>query len=246
MNDYQVVAIIPAAGSGQRMNAGINKIWLTINGEPVLSYVLKIFCEFDSISHIVLVANHSEMNDLAGYIERNWKNCKNRVSIVEGGQARYQSVANGLNFFKDWPGWISDNRMVVIHDAARALLTKDILCNSIEATKIHRAVGVGMPVKDTIKQVDSDRLVLSTPDRSSLWTVQTPQVFDYRLITACYEAVNGINQQFTDDCSVAEYCGYQVKLIPGSYENIKITTPEDMLLAEEIVRRRALADRPRI
>jgi 2-C-methyl-D-erythritol 4-phosphate cytidylyltransferase len=98
---------------------------------------------------------------------------------------------------------------------------------------------VAVPVKDTIKQIDRSGFVQLTPDRSTLWAVQTPQVFDFELLLSCYQRVSSLNRKFTDDCSVVEYCRYPVKLVEGSYENIKITTPEDLILAEAIIRRRA-------
>ena len=111
---------------------------------------------------------------------------------------------------------------------------------------MHQAVGVAVPVKDTIKEADEAGVVVTTLERARLWQIQTPQVFDYSLIRDCYQVIAGLNRNFSDDCSVVEYCGQPVKLMLGAYDNIKITTPEDVCLGEALLRRRAVADRTRI
>lgn len=132
--------------------------------------------------------------------------------------------------------------MVAVHDAARALLTADLLATAVAAGQEYRAAALGVPVKDTIKQVGADGLVVATPERAALWMVQTPQVFDLDLLDQCYRKATAGGLRFTDDCGVVEYFGHPVKLVRGSYENLKITTPEDLLVAEAILRRRKHAD----
>jgi 2-C-methyl-D-erythritol 4-phosphate cytidylyltransferase len=246
MRNYQTVVIIPAAGTGQRMNAGINKIWLPLHGRNILEHVLKVFQGLDWIDHILLVVNEAEIHEIKNFIHQNSEVYPERVSVVTGGTERQDSISNGLKFFRNWPGWDTEKRIVMIHDAARALVTTEIIQNAFEACLIYQAVGVAVPVKDTIKLTDDKGFVVTTPKRSTLWAVQTPQVFDFDLIDLCYQKVATLNHKFTDDCSVAEYCGYRVKLLMGSYENFKITTPEDLIVAEEVVRRRSDANRARV
>ncbi|MGE5606683.1 MAG: 2-C-methyl-D-erythritol 4-phosphate cytidylyltransferase [Bacteroidota bacterium] len=243
MKDYQVVAIIPAAGAGQRMNAGINKIWLPLFGEKILTHVLRVFCQSGSVDHIVLVVNDSEIAEIKAYLNEEWEQYLAKFSVVPGGRERQESVGNGLVYLQNWPGWFSERRIVAIHDAARPLITDRLLNIAIAECLIYNAVGVGVPVKDTIKRIDSSGFVESTLERDVLWAIQTPQVFDYDLIFDCYRQILNLKHTFTDECSIAEHCGRRVKLVQGSYENFKITTPEDLLLAEIIMRRRIGANR---
>ncbi|HBE79802.1 MAG TPA: 2-C-methyl-D-erythritol 4-phosphate cytidylyltransferase [Firmicutes bacterium] len=243
MVDYQIVAIIPAAGTGQRMNAGVNKIWLSLAGRSILELVLEVFQETNTIDHVVLVVNAAEEREITHLIEQNSKLNPEKFTIIHGGKERQDSVAAGIGYYQNWSGWATPHRMVLIHDAARALVTSNILEDAILACRTYQAVGVATPVKDTIKQIDTAGYVVATPERSTLWAVQTPQVFDFNLISDCYKKVVALNRNFTDDCAVAEYCGHRVKLVMGSYENFKITTPEDLIVAEAIVRRRQDANR---
>jgi 2-C-methyl-D-erythritol 4-phosphate cytidylyltransferase len=244
MYAYQTVAIIPAAGSGHRMNAGINKIWLPLAGCSILEYVLRTFQDLKTIDHIALATNETEVGEVSEFIHRTKGLISEKFSIVTGGKERQDSVAGGLNFFENWTGWHTRRKMVLIHDAARPLVTAELINIAIEQCLIYNAVGVAVPVKDTIKQVDEAGFVRETLDRSTLWAVQTPQVFDFELLSECYRQVSAFDHKFTDDCAVVEYCRHRVKLVEGSYENIKITTSEDLVLAEAIIRRRiADADR---
>lgn len=242
----KTVAIIAAAGSGRRMNANVNKIWLPLCGRSVLGHTLNTFLSSVTIDHIVLVVNPLEIDDFQEYLAGNGNLATpeissehiSRISLVGGGEYRQQSVANALQFLKSWPAWSEGKRLVVIHDAARALLTPVLLEKAVRAGLEWDAVGVGVPVKDTIKQVDVGGWIVSTPDRSKLWAIQTPQVFDFDLITACYYRVAQDLARFSDDCGIVEHCDHPVKLIEGSYENFKITTPEDLIFAEAILRKR--------
>ncbi len=242
MKDFEVAVIIPAAGTGQRMKSGQNKIWFSLNGRSLLNIVLDVFLSWENFSKIVLAVNEKELSEVELFIKNNYPKSMEKLSIIKGGKDRQESVANGLIFLADWKGWSKQQRIVAIHDAARALLTKDIIDRAIEACLEFRAVGVAVPVKDTIKLIDREGFVANTPERATLWAVQTPQVFDFDLINSCHRKVADLDKRFTDDCSIAEYCGYKVKLVEGSYENIKITTPEDLSLAEAIIRRRVNED----
>ena len=243
---FEVGAIIPAAGSGRRMNAAINKIRLPLLGRSVLERTLETFLKSELIKIIVLVAKIDEIRVLQSLTAKLASEYGKEVAIVAGGEERQDSVANGLEYLKSWAGWKSKKRLVAIHDAARPLLTAELLTESLLAGLEYPAVGIGVPLKDTLKQVDGNGMVIGTPDRSSLWGIQTPQVFDLHLLLECYQKVSGSGKLFTDDCGVVEYCGQPVKLILGSYENLKITTAEDLVLAEAILRRREDANRPRL
>ncbi|MGE5606905.1 MAG: 2-C-methyl-D-erythritol 4-phosphate cytidylyltransferase [Bacteroidota bacterium] len=241
---FEVGAIIPAAGSGRRMNASINKIMLPLLGRSVLERTLETFLTSKFIKIVVLVIKAKEKVTLQNQTSRLASKFDKEIVLVAGGEERQESVANGLNYLKQWPGWKGQKRLVAIHDAARPLLTPELLKQSLLAGLEYGAVGIGVPVKDTVKQVDADGMVIATPDRAGLWGIQTPQVFDLGLLLECYQKACASGKIFTDDCGVVEYCGQPVKLILGSYENLKITTPEDLILAEAILRRRENADRP--
>lgn len=234
---FQAVAIIPAAGSGRRMGAAVNKIWLPLAGQSIISRTLRVFEAAAAVDLIVLAVNPSELPEFERYLADHSFGCT--IQLVEGGTTRQRSVFNALEEVAAWPGWLPGlRRLAVIHDAARALITPDLLNQSVKAGLEFQAAAVAVPVKDTIKQVDESGFVIATLERSSLWAVQTPQVFDFDLIRSCHERLAETEREFSDDCGLVEYCGYRVKLIPGSYENLKLTTPEDLPLAETILRRR--------
>ncbi len=240
---YEVGAIIPAAGSGRRMNSPINKILLPLLERSVLERTLETVLASEFIKIVVLAVKQEEREILQSKTGKLASKYNKEVALVAGGEERQESVANGLEHLKRWAGWNSSKRLVAIHDAARPLLTPELLDQSLMAGLKYGAVGIGVPLKDTIKQIDADGMVIASPDRSSFWGIQTPQVFDLDLLVKCYQETSASGKLFTDDCGVVEYCGHPVKLIPGSYENLKITTPEDLILAEAILRRREYADR---
>lgn len=234
---FQAAAIIPAAGSGRRMGAAVNKIWLPLAGESIIYRTLRLFETTSEIGLIVLAVNLDDFSRFERILADHSFSCP--VLLAEGGNTRQRSVFNALEKAALWQGWRpGKHRLAVIHDAARALITRDLLDRSLKAGLEYRAAAVAVPVKDTIKQVDESGFVVATPERSRLWAVQTPQVFDFDLIRSCHDRLAGADREFSDDCSLVERCGYRVKLIPGSYENLKLTTPEDLFLAEAILRRR--------
>ena len=225
-------AIVLAAGKGTRMQADIPKQYLELNGRPVLYYSLKAF-EESFVDEIILVAGKNE----AEY-------CKSRIvdrygfhkvtHIVTGGAERFLSVYQGLLAAKD-----AD--YVYIHDGARPFLTDDILCRARQCVLEYGACAAGMPVKDTIKVSDQEGFVASTPDRSHLWQIQTPQAFHYSWIRGAYDRLfsrEEYQQGVTDDAMVLEtMTDHRVRLIEGSYGNIKVTTPEDMAVASALLNR---------
>lgn len=221
----RITAIVLAAGSGKRMNSTVHKQYMMLAGKPVLYYALKAFDE-SAVTDIVLVTGAGEITYCEREIIDKYKIHKVRA-IVEGGRERYHSVHAGLKA-------AAGSDYVLIHDGARPLMAEDIIARSIETVKACGACVVGMPVKDTIKVVGADGVAKETPERKSLWQVQTPQSFFYPLIADAYDKVVASGDDtVTDDAMVLErVTGQQVRVIEGSYRNIKITTPEDLLVAE--------------
>lgn len=217
-------AIVLSAGKGSRMNSDIQKQYLMLEGRPVITYSLEAF-EKSRVDEIILVVGSGEEEYCRKEIIEKYKLQKVK-RIVTGGKERYHSVFNGLKA-------VTDSDYVLIHDGARPFLTNEIIERAMRAVVKNRACVVGMPVKDTIKIADSDNRVAETPERSSVWMVQTPQVFSYELIYHAYESMlKEENNAITDDAMVVEtVCHQDVILIEGSYRNIKITTPEDLLVA---------------
>ena len=223
--DGGVPVIVVAAGSSTRMN-GINKQTALLCGVPLIIRTLMQFEKCSKISNIILVVKPDElfsMQQLAdGY------SIKKLSDIVCGGESRQQSVKNGLERLPE------NAETVLIHDGARPFVTDEIICSVISALSTHTAVTCAVKLKDTVKRVDENGNVLSTPDRNTLVAVQTPQgvnVSDYR--SALESSVD--LGRFTDDMSVMEAAGHKPFTVPGSYENIKVTTPEDIALAEYLI-----------
>ena len=226
MQKPRCTAIVLAGGSGKRMGTKVQKQYLEIMGSPVLVYSLQIFQESDIIDDIILVVGEGQIEYCREEIVDKYEITKVR-RIVTGGKERFHSVWSGLQ-------QIDESGYVFIHDGARPFADHEILDRVYQAVKEHKACVVGMPVKDTIKIADSEGYALETPDRSRVWMVQTPQVFENRLVKQAYRKLIEDEHAFaTDDAMVVEtYTDYKVKLVQGSYENIKITTPEDLGIAE--------------
>lgn len=222
-----VSAVIVGAGKGTRMNMDINKQYIDVGGRPVLARTLEAFEACDAVDEIILVVNTQDiifckqaLIDSFGF--------KKVKTIVAGGEERQDSVYNGLREVSEGCD------IVLIHDGARPFVRQEDIERSIDAAAEHGAACVAVPVKDTIKIADTQGFVDSTPERSALWAVQTPQTFRYRLICSAYENTRKQQCKVTDDCMIVEAIGHKVKLVQGSYSNIKITTAEDLAVAEAI------------
>ena len=229
MQKTKCTAIVLAAGQGKRMGTKVQKQYLEISGKPVLFYSLDIFQRSDIIDDIILVVGENQEEYCKKEIVDKYHFTK--VSqIVKGGSERYHSVWNGLQE-------VSGDGYTFIHDGARPFVTEEILSRAYETVQREKACVVGMPVKDTIKIADEEGFAKETPNRSLVWMVQTPQVFETFLIKNAYSLL--MEQeiiQVTDDAMVVEtMLQKKVKLVEGSYENIKITTPEDLKIAEVLV-----------
>jgi 2-C-methyl-D-erythritol 4-phosphate cytidylyltransferase len=223
-----VTAIITAAGKGTRMNSDINKQYIEIAGIPVLSRTIKAFQQCEDIDSIILVVNEEDINFCRHRIVEYYNFTKVK-SLVSGGAERQNSVYKGLCEVSQ------DCKIVLIHDGARPFVTNDNIVDSINAVKTYGACGVGVRLKDTVKICDQNGFVVSTPDRNSLWSIQTPQVFAYHIIMDAHERAIQSNYIGTDDMVLVEKLGIPVKIIEGNYQNIKITTPEDLAIGESII-----------
>lgn len=219
-------AIVLAAGKGRRMNSSVQKQFLELQGKPLVYYSLSCFQNSPLIDHIILVTGEDSISYCKNEIVDRYELTK-VTRIVPGGKERYDSVYAGLLACED-------TDYVFIHDGARPFITEDILQRGLDGVKQKGACVVGMPSKDTVKIADSQNYVQETPDRNHVWMVQTPQIFSYSLIRGAYESIRKKDMRgITDDAMVAEKeTGISVLLVEGSYKNIKITTPEDLMVAE--------------
>ena len=218
-NQQKVGAVIVAAGKGERMG-GVDKMFALLGGKPVLARVIDTFQRCKSVDQIVAVVSQDILEKCQQMVaEQKWSKV---TETCLGGERRQDSVATGLS-------QLNQCQWVVIHDGARPLVTVDLIEQGIEAAKEIGAAVAAVPVTDTIKLAMDDMIVQGTPPRRNLWAVQTPQVFRFDIIAKAYQQLKG---EVTDDATLVEQLGYKVKLYMGSYYNIKITTPEDLILAE--------------
>jgi 2-C-methyl-D-erythritol 4-phosphate cytidylyltransferase len=221
-SNNNATAIIVAAGSSQRM--GIDKTFTEVGGKPIVSWSIDICQDSSIISDIILVFNSNNI-DLGKKLcaQRNWTKV---TSICVGGKRRQDSIQQGLNK-------TSDCEWVLIQDGARPFITEDMISRGMAAAEKTGAAIAAVPVKDTIKQGDINLFVKQTLDRDSLWAVQTPQIYRFDIIA---EAYKNIEDEVTDDAAMVEKLGYEIKIFMGSYKNIKITTQEDLIMADIIAR----------
>ncbi len=223
----KICAVIVAAGKGSRMGADINKQFLNIKNKPILYYTLKTFESCSLIDEIILVTAKSEIDYCKREVIEKY-NINKISAIVEGGSERQHSVYNGLKAIRDC-------EIVLIHDGARPFVDSRIIAEGIDYAKKFGACTCGVQPKDTIKLKSMNGFSQSTLNREELFAVQTPQCFEYSLVLASHERVLEDRVKVTDDTSIVEYCGHQVYLYEGSYNNIKITTPEDLIIGERIL-----------
>lgn len=213
-----ISAIITAGGSSSRYGKDKNKLLEFVNSKTIIAHTLDAFLSVDNIIKIIICANLSIIDDLNNIFRRN-----GRISIIEGGKTRQESVYNGLNALVDCD-------YVLIHDGARPMISPEVIKKAITMVKDKKALTVAAKTIDTIKQVDENLKIIKTIDRSSLYNTQTPQAFEYKLIKEAHEKLKG--QNFTDDCGMLEYLGKDVYILEGDYKNIKITTQSDIEIAK--------------
>ena len=230
----KTVAIVLAAGSGSRMQSDVKKQFIEIAGKPMIYYSLNTF-QNSFIDEIILVSAKEDIEFCKNEIVKKYGFDKVRC-IVEGGRERYNSVMHGLKMIKECD-------YVYVHDAARPLIDLETLERLKNGVEEYGTAVAAVETKDTVKIVDNENYVISTPSRQTVWIVQTPQVFRFSTITEAYERlrmrlqnISAEDIHITDDAMVVEnFTNSKVKLIKGSYRNIKITTPEDILVAERFM-----------
>ncbi len=216
--------IIPAAGQGKRMKAGMNKQFLELRGEPLIVHTVRIFVHDSSCQKIVLVANRDE----CAIMEALMKQYRlSKVVVIEGGKERQDSVRNGL-------AHVDEQQIVLVHDGARPFVTEEVMTRLIHKAEEAGAATVAVPVKDTIKRVSSGKVV-DTLKRDELWLIQTPQAFKVSLLKEAHKRAIEAELIGTDDASLVEWFGHEVVISEGDYQNIKLTTPEDIVFAEAIM-----------
>jgi 2-C-methyl-D-erythritol 4-phosphate cytidylyltransferase len=224
--EYQV--ILPAAGKGKRMGAGKNKLFIELEGLPVFIHTLRVFEHDDQCREIFLSIHPDDQAEMASLLEK--EQIQKKITFVTGGRERQHSVFNALKH-------TNGDGIVLVHDAARPFIDMNLIVQLVESANSHGASVVAVPVKDTIKKVENG-IVVETVERSSLWAVQTPQAFRVSLLLEAH--VHAETTQFlgTDDASLVEYLGEKVAIVEGDYNNIKLTTPEDIYFANAILKQR--------
>lgn len=228
-----VTAIFPAAGQGKRMEVGINKVFLDLMGKPILIHTLLAFSSCAAIDDLIVVVAPDEVSRVRAMLRavpklKPWK-------VVAGGAERQYSIYNGLCALE------SDSDIVLVHDGARPLASEAVITAVVEETRRSGATVTAVPAKDTIKIVDENLFVAATPARNTLWTVQTPQGFGRQILIEAYQKAMEDRFLGTDDASLVERLGVKVKIVEGEYGNLKITTPEDLIIAEAFMRKGAVA-----
>ncbi|MGZ4161892.1 MAG: 2-C-methyl-D-erythritol 4-phosphate cytidylyltransferase [Neobacillus sp.] len=223
---YQV--IIPAAGQGKRMGAGKNKLLLELKGIPVLIHTLRVFEDDENCDGIIL-AIHPQDEAAFHVLLKKYK-IKKVKNLVPGGKERQDSIYNALKT-------VESGGIILVHDAARPFIQKHLICRLTETAEKTGAAIIGVPAKDTMKKV-RDNAVVETVERSSLWAVQTPQAFRISILLHAYKKAEEDHFIGTDDSSLVERISYPVSMVEGDYDNIKLTTPEDLFFAESILNKR--------
>lgn len=231
-----VSCIIPAAGQGKRMGSKVNKQFLKLQDKPVLTHTWRVFARLSFIEEIILVVSKKEKELCYQQIVLPYKNNQScKIKVATGGNSRQESVLNGINEVSN------DTSFIIVHDGARPLITGDLIECVLKKSIESQAAIAAVPVKDTIKVVwedDHGKFIKKTPSRDKLWAAQTPQVFEKSIIKKAY--IKAMKDKYVafDDSSLVERIGIEPQIVESSYENIKITTNEDLEIAKKIMKRR--------
>lgn len=229
----KVVAVIPAGGTGKRMGTAICKQFLMLGEWPLILHALLVFERTPAVEAVIMVVPADERDRaLREVVDR--YGLKKVQKVVAGGATRQESVYHGLKETE------ADAEIVVVHDAVRPFVTEELIERSIELARQEGGAIVAVPMKDTPKQVGPDGKIQRTLDRSGLWLAQTPQTFRRGILIEAYRKADIDRLHATDDAALVERLGHPVAIVPGSWENIKITTPEDLVIAEAILAARLL------
>jgi len=235
MEKIKTAAIIPAAGAGKRIKSNIKKPYLILDNKPILVHTIQAIIRPGLVDSIVVVVAPGDRQYCIEKIIKPY-NFQTHIDLVEGGKTRQESVFNGLQLVS------KDCDIVLIHDSVRPFVDSELIERLLTAAEQFGAATAAVPVKDTIKIADEDGFVLDTPARKNLWATQTPQTFRYEIIKKAYQKVKNMSSdevkdttKATDDAALVEQLGYKVKIIKGNYQNIKITTPEDLEFARFLI-----------
>ena len=229
----KLITIVPAAGLGKRLGLGHNKAFALLGGQPLLVRCLAMLVQTELVQEAVIVVAPGEIPQAQALVDDYRATLLQGLSyrFVEGGRERQDSVANALATIKTSDGYVA------VHDGARPFAGKEVFARTYEAARLYGAAIAAVPLKDTVKIVDSENCVAATPDRNFLRAVQTPQIFELNLLRRAYAALREHPVAVTDDASLVEALGHKVAVALGSYENFKVTTPEDLLLAENLIKK---------
>lgn len=219
------IAVILGAGNGTRMGIDKSKLLLDLCGKTVIERSVEAFLNLAVIDEIIVVCRECDVEEFSRLLP------DEEISFVVGGATRQESVRNAVET-------IDECDYIIIHDGARPLVSQDIILKTLDEAQISQAAATGVYVKDTIKVIDKDLNIVETPERSSLISIQTPQIFDFSVYKKALEKATEQKKDFTDDCRLVENLGLQVKTVIGEYENLKITTKSDVILAEALIKAR--------
>lgn len=219
------IAVILGAGNGTRMGIDKSKLLLDLCGKTVIERSVEAFLNLAVIDEIIVVCRECDVEEFSRLLP------DEEVSFVVGGATRQESVRNAVET-------IDECDYIIIHDGARPLVSQDIILKTLDEAQISQAAATGVYVKDTIKVIDKDLNIVETPERSSLVSIQTPQIFDFSVYKKALEKATEEKADFTDDCRLVENLGLQVKTVIGEYENLKITTKSDVILAQALLKAR--------
>ncbi len=223
-----ISVLIPAAGQGKRMETSVKKPYLPLADKPILSHTIDQFEQNSVIDEIIVIVDESDLGTCNEVVISPFRFRKVR-ELVAGGETRQISVFNGIQALS------SDVDFVVIHDGVRPFINDDIMFRCLEATAEYGASVAAVPVKETIKVANRGLFIDHTPERNLLWRVQTPQVFRYSLLVEAHNKAIKDGLSAPDDATLIEKLGHPVKIVMGSYRNVKLTTPDDLLLAETLL-----------
>ena len=219
------IAVILGAGNGTRMGIDKSKLLLDLCGKTVIERSVEAFLNLEVVDEIIVVCRECDVEEFSRLLP------DEEVSFVIGGATRQESVKNAVET-------IDCCDYIIIHDGARPLVSQDIILKTLDEAQISQAAATGVYVKDTIKVIDKDLNIVETPERSSLISIQTPQIFDFSVYKKALERATEEKADFTDDCRLVENLGLQVKTVIGEYENLKITTKSDVILAQALLKAR--------
>lgn len=225
-----ISVIVAAAGRGSRMKRAENKVFLPLLDKPILRYSIEAFLGRCDVAEVIVICAAHEQDEMEGFVAP--YRAHKPVKVVVGGSERQYSVANALRAVD------KKSELILVHDGARPLVTDEVVQSVIDSAREHRASIAAVPVKDTIKTVDGQGMVVDTPPRSTLYAVQTPQGFRSQLLFDAYARAEEDGFLGTDDASLVERLGVRVAVAKGDYQNIKITTPEDLIVGEALLKGR--------